>query len=214
MLRLMFMLMLRLTWFWCWWRHPNKGDIAHRALNIYATCFPWYTLSFQCYDHPDKLGAWQEFDFSSVCSCQNGIDTLFCLKQTPQSSFADVLNITKKQFLTWWQPLWNFISVGAMVGFLSSLSTKAVSLLIVVNWNNTWRLKIMAMMFNLLLLLHITSLSSSIRRWRMPIRTWKEQSVWPRLRKREKTQTSMTSSNQEYLFVIFLSFSGQLQIRS
>ena len=126
-------------WFWCWWRHPNKGDIAHRALNIYATCFPWYTLSFQCYDHPDKLGAWQEFDFSSVCSCQNGIDTLFCLKQTPQSSFADVLNITKKQFLTWWQPLWNFISVGAMVGFLSSLSTKAVSLLIVVNWNNTWR---------------------------------------------------------------------------
>ena len=45
------MLMLRLMlicWFWCWWRHPNKGDTAHRALNIYATCFPWYTLSFQC----------------------------------------------------------------------------------------------------------------------------------------------------------------------
>ena len=41
--------------------------------------------------------------------------------------------------LTWWHPLWNFISVGAMVGFLSSLSTNFVSRLIVVNWNNTWK---------------------------------------------------------------------------
>ena len=58
--------------------------------------------------------------------------------------------------LTWWHPLWNFIRVGAMVGFFSWRSTSPASCLIVLNWNRT-------------------SLSSSIRLCRIPIRTWKHQ---------------------------------------
>ena len=56
--------------------------------------------------------------------------------------------------LTWWQPLWNFIRVGAMVGFLSARSTSPASCLMVLNWNKT-------------------SLSSSILLWRIPMSTWR-----------------------------------------
>ena len=56
--------------------------------------------------------------------------------------------------LTWWHPLWNFIRVGAMVGFFSWRSTSPASCLIVLNWNST-------------------SLSSSILLCRIPIRTWR-----------------------------------------